>query len=168
MIPVVVGTNPERGHWLKDCIRSIRATSRHRRVHIHKTGGYELTALRAGVTRFKKFLFLHDSVEVLNPAFWEIIDTTPPAWIFGGPPMYMAVYDSAELVKALEDAPYGRDMTKVLSIYWEGELANRIQYPTLWPEVIDANGRLEEHHGRLNLVLENEFARKWKGNWGQP
>lgn len=146
---------------------SIRATSKRRRVLVHTDGGYEITALRTGITNFPRFLFLHDSCEVLHPDFWTIIDITTPTWLFGGPPMFLAVYDSKDLDRALEDAPYGYDITKATSIAWEGELPKRLPYPTLWPEVTDATGHIQERHGRTNLVLENRLLRKWKGNWGQ-
>lgn len=163
--PVVVGTNPERTDWLKDCLASIRATSHHRRVLIHDKGGYEIAALRTGLANFRRFLFLHDSCEILSHEFWDIIDHSPPIWMFGGPPMYLAVYDGATLEDAIAHAP--EEMTKGSSIVWEGELPQRLSLPTLWPEVHDGTGHMEQRHGRPNLVLENEHLRKWKGSWGQ-
>ena len=166
MIPVVIGTNPERRNWLDDCLTSIRRTSRpRRRILVHETGGYEIAALRTGAINFRKFLFLHDSCEVLSPHFWNIIDTADPTWLFGGPPMYLGVYDGPRLERAIIDAP--SEMTKASSIAWEGELAKRLQHPVLWPDVHDGTGTITAHHGRANLVLENEHLRKWKGNWGQ-
>lgn len=165
VVPVVVGTNPERTHWLKDCLTSIRATTRHRRVHVHRTGGFELTALRAGVTRYRRFLFLQDSCEVLDPRFWDVIDATEPAWLFGGPPMYLGVYDSTHLEAAIRDAP--ANPSKDDAIRWESELGSRLHHLTLWPDVHDGTAHHEHHHGRDNLVLQNRYLRKWKGNWGQ-
>lgn len=165
MIPVVIGTNPDRRDWLRDCIASIRRTSKHRRVLIHDAGGYEIAALRTGLKHFRSFLFLHDSCEVLDPDFWGIVDSTSPAWLFGGPPMYLAVYNGGLLEDAIAHAP--DTMDKINSIAWEGELPKRLDQPTIWPDVTDATGRIEERHGRPNLVLENRYLRKWKGNWGQ-
>lgn len=167
MLPVVIGTNPERGDWADDCVASIRATSSRRRVYVHRDGGYELTALRAGMARFKRFVFLHDSCEVLDPAFWRIVDNAEPSWFFGGPPMYLSIYDSNQLGQAITTAPTGEEITKRAAIEWEGLLPLRLPMPTIWPEVHDGTGRFEQHHGRQNLVLENTYLRKWKGNWGQ-
>lgn len=165
LIPVVVGTHPDRKDWLQDCIKSIRATTRNRRVHIHRHGGYEVAALRAGINKYRRFLFLHDSCEILDPEFWEHIDSTPPAWLYGAPHMYLGVFDSDQLAHAIRDAP--EHMDKQASINWEGELGIRLQMPTLWPEVTDANSQFAERHGRTNRVLGNHLARKFKGNWGQ-
>lgn len=165
MIPVVIGTNQQRGAWLKDCLTSIRATSKRRRVLVHDTGGFEITALRHGVSKFESFVFLHDSCEVLSPDFWDVIDNSGPTWLFGGPPMYLAVYDSQNLAAAIEDAP--AEMSKQWALAWENAITERLTMPTLWPEVTDATGRLEERHGRQNLILENGLLRKAKGHWGQ-
>lgn len=160
MLPVVIGSNPERIGWLADCLETIPYD---RPLMVHRSGGYEIAALRAACQHYDRFLFIHDSTVILDEAFWGIVDTTGPAWLFGGPPMYMAVYDRDDLLPALDDAP--QLMDKASSIVWEGELAKRLQYPTLWPEVTDATGRIEHHHGRRNLVLENSYLRKWKGTW---
>lgn len=166
MLPIVVGTNPERTEWLKDCLASIRRTSSRRRVLIHSDGGYEIAALRTAVKHFSRFVYIHDSCEVLSSDFWDVIDGLDgPAWLFGDPGMYLGVYDRPDLEPVLADAPDPVD--KRQSIEWEGRIRSVIHAPTLWPEVTDAAGRLEERHGRMNLVLENRLLRKWKGNWGQ-
>ena len=161
MIPVVIGSHPD-SPWLADCLKTI---PNNRPVTIHHEGGYEIAALRTAIRHHDKFLFLQDSCEVLNPAFWNIIDNTTPTWLFGGPPMYLGVYHRNALEQAITDAPEAMD--KAGSIAWEGALPKRLNHGCLWPEVTDATGRLEERHGRTNLVLENRYLRKFKGNWGQ-
>jgi hypothetical protein len=164
MIPVVVGTNPERADWLADCLASIRATSKHRRILIHRDGGYEPAAIRTGTEQFTRFLFIHDSVTVLDPEFWRIIDTAGPSWLAGHPPMCMAVYDTATIAPHLPD----HLVSKREAVELEGTLPNLIPMPTIWPDVTDSNClRMEHRHGRMNLVLGNDLWEKHKGNWGQ-
>lgn len=157
--PVVVGSHPG-SLWLAECVKSIPDG---RTVKVHRTGGYEIAALRTACRYFDRFLFIQDSTTVLHPEFWDVIDTTERGWLFGGPPMYMGVYQRDDLEPAIEDAPAVID--KAWSIAWEGALPKRLNYPTLWPDVTDAVGRLEDRHGRTNLVLENRYFRKWKGTW---
>lgn len=157
--PVVVGSHPG-SPWLADCLKTIPTG---RTVKVHRAGGYEIAALRAGCRHYDRFLFLQDSTEVLHPGFWDVIDTCEPSWLFGGPPMYLGVYDRDQLEPAIEDAPLVMD--KAWSIAWEGALPKRLNYPTLWPGITDGTGRIEERHGRKNLVLENKYLRKWKGTW---
>lgn len=159
--PVVIGSHPG-SPWLYDCLKTI---PKNRSITVHQDGGYEITALRTGLKHHRRFLFLQDSTEVLHRDFWKIIDESDPTWLFGGPPMYLAVYQGGPLEDAIDIAP--EHMTKGSSIYWEGELAKRLPMPTLWPDVHDGTARREHRHGRDNLVLENSYLRKWKGNWGQ-
>lgn len=157
--PVLIGSHPG-SPWLADCLKSI---PKGRTVKVHRKGGYEIAALRTACRYFDRFLFLQDSTAVLHPDFWDVIDTTPTAWLFGGPPMYMAVYNRVDLEPVLADAPPVMD--KASSIHWECVLADRMNLPVLWPEVTDASGRIEERHGRRNLVLDNRYLAKWKGTW---
>lgn len=165
MLPVVVGTHPDRSAWLKDCIKSIRATSRHRRVLIHRTGGYEPAALRTGCAAFPRFLFLHDSVTILHPKFWTAIDTSGPAWIAGPPHMSMGIFDSEALLPLLPEG----EASKSDAINLENDLPMRLPgMGVLWPDVIDTTHlRMESRHGRMNMVLGNDLFEKHKGNWGQ-
>lgn len=167
MIPVVVGTHPDRTAWLRDCLKSIRTTTRRRRVLVHHTGGYELAALRAGIQKFDRFLFIHDSVTILHPEFWQAIDNFGgPAWLTAPPPMHLGIHDRTQLQPVLESYPL--EVDKRMSITTEGELPLRLNYGTIWPEITDATAlRREERHGRDNLVLGNHLFEKHKGNWGQ-
>lgn len=160
MVPLVIGSHPG-SPWIGDWPRFGR-----RRVMVHRAGGYEITALRAAVTRFDRFVFLQDSCQILSREFWSTVDALEgPAFLFGHPGMYLGVYNSRDLIPALEQAPTTID--KHTSIQWEGRIRELLPYPTLWPEVTDATGHHEERHGRTNLVLRNEFLAKFKGNWGQ-
>jgi hypothetical protein len=158
MIPLVLGSYPG-SPWLADW--SPRKLG-NRPVHVHRDGGFELTALRAAP--FDRFLFLQDSCQILHPAFWDIIDgLTESTWLFGWPGMYLGVYDRTTLQPVLDAAPALVD--KETSIEWEHRIRHVLDYPVLWPDVVDATGRLEERHGRTNLVLDNRYLRKWKGTW---
>lgn len=167
MIPVVIGTHPDRTAWLRDCLKSIRATTHRRRVHIHRTGGYEIAALRAGIQKFNRFLFLHDSVTILHRDFWDVIDSHDgPAWLTAPPPMHLGIHDRTQLQPVLESYP--TDFDKRMSITSEGEIPLKVTYGTIWPEISDTTAlRMEERHGRNNLVLGNLLWEKHKGNWGQ-
>src|SRR5690606_20970585 len=128
----------------------------------HDTGGYEPPAIRAGCERFPRFLYLHDSVTILQPGFWKIIDASPPAWLTGPPPMFLAIYNTVDVEPLLPT----HELTKADSIHWEGHLPHLLRMPTIWPDVVDATALRREHrHGRDNLVLGNDLFLKWKGTW---
>lgn len=165
LTPVVIGTHPDRKPWLNDCLSSIKATSSPRRtIHIHEPGGYEPAAIRAGCSKFERFLFIHDSVTILHRDFWNVVDTSGPAWLAGWPPMMLAIYDRASVEIHLPV----HDVSKLEACHLEGSLPSVVPMPTIWPEVTDATHlRMEERHGRLNMVLGNHLWEKHKGYWGQ-
>jgi hypothetical protein len=165
MIPVVIGTNPERSDWLRDCLTSIKATDpRHHPITVHSQGGYEPAALRTGTNLHERFLFLQDSCTILRPEFWDVIDDTEgPAWLAGYPPMHLAIHDSAQLRLLLPDHAVTKDESISMEIGWPRQL----NYNTIWPDITDANHLRKEHrHGRDNLVLGNDLFEKHKGTWG--
>lgn len=163
MLPVVVGTHPERPHWLDDCLTSIRRTTK-RRVLVHEAGGYEIAAIRTGYARFSRFLFLQDSVTILSPEFWTIVDARRgPAWLSGWPPMFLGIWD--ESAKPLIDS-LPEQQSKEDSIRLEGEIPAQLGWSTIWPEVTDHTAlRREDRHGRNNLVVGNRYFEKAKATW---
>ena len=159
MLPILIGSHPN-SHWLPECLESIRNTTP-RPVLVHEDGGYEPFALRKGLG-WGRFLFLQDSVQILSPAFWDVIDSLGPTWLFGHPPMFMGVFDSTDLIPHLPTGP----VDKETSIALETELSHTLGYPYLWPDVRDGNAlRREIKHGRDNLVVGNDLIVKWKGTF---
>lgn len=166
LTPVVIGSHPDRTAWLDDCLKSIRATSSPRRkILVHHTGGYEPAALKTGCAAFDRFLFIHDSVTILHPDFWEVIDSSGPCWLAGAPHMHLGIYDSADLEPLLPE----HEVDKGGAIRSENDLPQQLpRMRPLWPEILDIQMlRREVRHGRDNLVLGNHMWEKHKGNWGQ-
>lgn len=157
---MVIGTDPDRAGWLEDCLATI---PRDRQVLIHYPGGYEIAALRTGCGTFDRFLFLPDSTEILTPNFWPVVDAHDTAWLFGWPGCYVGIYTTDTLRPFLDTAPDRVD--KEEAIRWETRIRDALKYPTIWPDIADRRGRIEDRHGRTNLVIGNEHIRKWKGTW---
>lgn len=164
MLPVLIGTHPDRAAWLADCLASVEATT-DREVIIHADGGYEIAALRTGCAWTDRFLFIHDSVTILDPAFWQVIDRhAHNAWLTGWPPMFMGIHSAATLKPIL--ATFPEVMTKEQAIQAEAHLPSLLDYPTIWPEITDRTAlRTEVRHGRENLILGNHLFEKAKGTW---
>lgn len=163
MLPVVVGTHPERPNWLQDCLTSIRKTTK-RPVLVHEAGGYEIAALRTGFARFDRFLFLQDSVTILSPEFWTIVDARKgPAWLTGWPPMFLGIWDRTALpiINALPAVQSKED-----SIVLEASIPLELGWSTIWPEITDHTALRSEHrHGRHNMIVGNRYFEKAKATW---
>lgn len=173
-VPVVISTGPDRGHWVRDCLNSIHVPN----VTLCKSqAGGELGAIRMVYegTRWARFLLLQDSVVVLDQRLFDLVDeVNGPLLVAPRPCMYLAVYERAVLDELdIPDVPAGQD--RELAIEHETAFCDSyvrqaeqmgFDVPVLFPELTDANAAGQVHHnGRLNLVLENDFLRKYKGTW---
>jgi hypothetical protein len=129
----------------------------------NRAGGFELDHLRTAVTEHERFVYLKDSVRILDwLAFWDAIEASGPAWLFARPSCYLAVYDSVMLAQALAAAPTVVD--KEMSIFWESRLMDLLPMPTIWPDVSDRNAlRIERIDGLEELVIGNHLVEKTKG-----
>jgi hypothetical protein len=123
-----------------------------RTVH-HREGAFELSELWDATEQGGMFLFLKDSLHIIDPhQFWAAVDTGGPGWLFARPSCYLAVYESDSLRAALEDAPLTG--SKRDSIDWESELHNRLPYPTIWPDVSDRTALgVELVNGEPELII---------------
>jgi len=78
--------------------------------------------------------------------------------------MLIAIYKSADIEPHLPT----REVSKREAIELEGTLPARVIMNTIWPEITDnTHLRMEERHGRMNMVLGNHLWTKHKGDWGQ-
>ncbi len=174
MIPVVVSTGVDRTDWLRDCLASL--TPERVTIARPRTGG-ELGAIKMihESTHWSRWLLIQDSCLVLDEGFWDLVGSwAGPALLCPRPSMYMAIYERRVLEQMdIPDVAAGLD--RGVSIHYETEWMDRyvwtaetlgMEVPVLMPDFTDANAqRTEFHNGRLNLVLENKFLRKYKGTW---
>jgi hypothetical protein len=162
VLPVVVGSYPG-SPWIDDHLNSLQTD---RQIVVHRDGGYEPPALRLGCSLFDRFLYLQDSTLILDPRFWDHIDAVKgSAWLSRWPPMFMGIHESAKLRPILDLIP--DPINKYQSVEWESRMPSMLLgYETIWPDVADATApRVELVKGRRNLILENEYFRKFKGTW---
>lgn len=130
----------------------------------HTEGAFEPDELRAAAEQHDRFLFLKDSLRILDPErFWSTIAAVEGgAWLLARPSCYVAIYDSATLRTALENAPHSGD--KQASIIWESRLHDLLNYPTIWPDITDRNPLRLEHIGDgIEFVIGNQIVEKYKG-----
>lgn len=173
MTPVVVSTGLGRGPWVAQCLDSIHRGD----VTVFRSdSGGELGAIR-GIwehTRWPRWLMLQDSVEVVDQAFFDLVDKTAgPALVAPHPSMYLAIYERVVLdsidIPVITDGCRERAIeleTVFMDAYVTAAQAMGHEVPVLCPTLTDRHAARQEHrHGRLNLVLECQHLRKWKGTW---
>lgn len=156
--------------WLGQCLASIPLGHE---LIVVANGGFECAAIKWAWqhTDLDEFLYLQDSVEVMNREWVDRLFTeqsgssvsclsTPG--IFGS---FLGKYRR----EVLDLVGVPETHTKMDAIKAEREWTSKYAAAdettvVLWPELTD-NDRREERFGRENMVLENAHIRKMKGSW---
>lgn len=163
----VIGTSPDRSEWAADCLASVPGESL-----VVSVPGYELAKLQWVVenTILDRFLFVQDSV-IVSPGLYERLKAFDGSVALMSDPVqfgcYLGVYERDVLkTVGIPDIRSKREAVEA-EIWWtKAYCAEAGDVPVLFSELSDKNAKREVvHHGRNNLVLENDFLIKYKGTW---
>jgi hypothetical protein len=165
---VVIGSSLGRENWLADCSASIK------RDHIAVVSfGFELAKIGWVMdnTNADRFLFLQDSWLIKDEAFWDLLDATTGSVAITADPYFFGCYAGVyerSVIKQI-GVPVVTDKRDAIDkeISWHKRYVEVAGEPmVLFPDLTDANAtRQVERHGRINLVLENDYIAKYKGTW---
>ncbi len=178
MTPIVLGTNPERGHYVERFMRDVPAFFRDY-IYVAETWDQELGAIREGANKFDRFAFVQDTMQVHNwIKFMDALNRHHTSYIIPRPSCYSMVYDSYTVFRALLQVGMpGQD--KELAIMGETMFCDSYaQYfpslPVLYPEMNDQEalkaGRYfyldgESAKARLHLRSADGTLSKYKGTY---
>lgn len=122
-------------------------------------GSFELGAIKKGSELFDEFVYLHDTVVIKDNSLFDKLFATEGHVLFTKRGYhYFGKYVS-------NDLPVIPEVTnKQEAIHWE------IRWFTKPHTILDHElpfhvERFEEKHGRINMVLENDYLIKYKGTW---
>jgi hypothetical protein len=166
---IVIGTSPGREPWLMDCLNSLQKP-----CLILRDLNYELGKLKWCQENLKNpFFFFQDSV-VFKSTSWidEASDKYLSVSLNSDPDLYgtyMGIYDPKVLRQIDVPIPKSKAEAIEFELSWTKKYVDQVgSVEVLFPELKDANAQgIEMRHGRENLILENEYLIKYKGNWGQ-
>ena len=166
---IVIATTPQRENWLSQCLSSITKP-----VLVLSDWTFELGKINwiYKNTTIKRFMFLQDSVIIKNENIFDLLNEEGSIALTNDPRtygMYMGIYERKHLSKIPIPIPLTKKESIEFEISWTQlycETAKDVK--VAYPELCDKNAqRKEVLFGRENLVLENDFIIKYKGNWGQ-
>lgn len=167
---IVIATTPGRQDWLKQCLNSISKP-----VLVLSDFTFELGKINwiYHNTNIERFLFLQDSVVIKDERIFELlyqdkgsIALTNDPGMYG---MYLGIYERKVLAQI--DIPIPKSKAEAISyeLTWTQEYCRVAKSVRLaFTDLTDSKAKRKEViFGRENLVLENDFLIKYKGNWGQ-
>lgn len=163
---IVVGNAkhaPPDPEWLE-------SIASHWNLIVRDEAGFELGAFRAILdeTDIDEFLFLQDTFEVLDQAFIDDVFDRDDSVALGPTFFHYAGTWKRAVLEQME-IPVVR--TKQESIHWEHTFS-RLYWQRTPVHVYDPhfhdgeNQGFVDRYGRLNMLLQNDKYRKYKGTWG--
>jgi hypothetical protein len=164
---ILIATTPGRETWLADCVASFKQP-----VTIRSDFSFELGKIKWAYenTNWDRWWLIQDSVIIKDPQFlvdgWKLntsvaLSNCPVP--FG---MYLGIYSRKTLDRLNRPTCTTKEDSIRFEVEWHNEYRNYEQFPVMFPEFTDQNSKgTEEHYGRVNLVLENDYLIKYKGTW---
>lgn len=128
-----------------------------------ENNAYETAGLKAGMELFEDFIYLHDTVIIKDLELFNLLFKYPemvslsPRFL-----MFLGKYNSS-ILKACNIKDVKTKMESHDLEMWLGRAFSHA--PCFDPTFIDGNHRMQEMHGRMNMVLENKYLIKMKGHW---
>ena len=166
---IVIATTPGRENWLGQCLASIT-----RPVLVLSDFTFELGKINwvFNQTNVERFFFLQDSVVIKNEELFELLHERASIALTNDPNvygMYMGIYEREHLVKIDIPIPKSKRQSIEYELSWTQAYCKAAKNVRVaFPDLTDSNAKRKEViFGRENLVLENDYLIKYKGNWGQ-
>jgi hypothetical protein len=167
-LKIVVGTSPGRESWLSDCLSSISYPT-----VVVSNFGFEIGKFRWIIenTSIQRFVFLQDTVKILDNTFFEVLDKAVGSISLMDVPgpfgSYLGVFER----KIINEVGLPVVASKSDSIFFENHWATKYFEACGTLYAVDGleNQLIENQfkNGRNNLVYRNRYFEKWKGDWGQ-
>lgn len=172
----IVITTHNDSPWLKECLESIK-TNYPIIVHVNggklpvfewnenitivlgANNGWEIAGIRTGKLHFDEFVHLMDSTVIKdNSLFDKLFAIDGNVFLTNGGYHYMGKFVSS----TLGNLPTASNKEEAIQLELNWYHGPRTYFKPDLP--VHTNAR-EEKHGRLNMVLENDYMVKWKGTW---
>ena len=167
---IVIATTPGREDWLKQCLASISKP-----VLVLSDFTFELGKINwiFNKTKIDRFMFLQDSVIIKDEKIFELlyqdkgsIALTNDPGMYG---MYMGIYERKILEQIEIPIPKSKNEAIQYELTWTDTYCKAARNVRLaFTDLTDNRAKRKQViFGRENLVIENDFLIKFKGNWGQ-
>lgn len=166
---IVIGSTPDRQVWVKDCIDSLRLPCLIITDYFYELGKISWCAKNLN----QNFFFFQDSV-IFKSTDWikELLNKNKSIALTGDPVpygTYMGIYEIDVLKRIEIPIPKSKAEAIQYELDWTASYIKEAgSYEIAFPDFTDAKAKRKEmRYGRENLVLENDYLIKYKGNWGQ-
>lgn len=126
---------------------------------------FELAGLKAGMQLFDEFIYLHDTVQIKDMQLFDILFSyqsmvsISPNFL-----MFLGKYNSEQLKTEQMPIVTNKHQAVDLETWLRFHLVPKYGIPHLDRNFVD-NNNFEFKHNRNNMILENQYLKKYKGTW---
>jgi hypothetical protein len=168
MIPIVIATTPGRENWLTQCLGSLGDKT----AIVLSDYSFELGKIKwvYDNTCLDRWLLLQDSVVVKDHRFFDLLEEYPHSVAVSNCPtvfgMYLGVYSRDTLSAVGIPKVNSKEEAIHYEVAWSNKYCSVENVPVLFTDFADGNSKGFRYvFGRNNMVIENEYLIKYKGNW---
>lgn len=163
---IIIPSHPNFNEWLLNCLKTLKGCS-YPIVIIHNTDDnneFEMKAVKTGMEYFEDFIVLQDTIEVKNLSVFDVMFNFEGT-VFYNPygQMFINKYNTCQL-KTL-NLPKVNDKLSAVN----AEITLHKDLLKFNPVIINKNfvdgDKRENKMGRLNMVIEDDHFKKYKGTW---
>jgi len=175
---IIVSTAPGMESWLDQCLKSLRPV-RGIPVIIYRNtlGTCEGESLRQAAlyTQYDEVIFLHDTMELLDPSLIDYCfaeNAGKSIGFMGGIDFGMnsGKFKPAVLRQMRETVlrvPKDKQESADMELEFGAEYQRYEPEAFVMPDPLLDRPVFERRFGRVNMVLENRYLRKWKACWNR-
>lgn len=161
---IIIPTHEKFSHWLDNCLRTLKGCDYKIEIVVNtdSSNKFEMAAIEFGMRHYDEFIVLQDTIEVKDLSIFDkMFEIEGPVFLNPHGQMFINKY----VTKVLENITLPKVFDKRSAVNAETLLHQAIKQQTfvrvLDPSFVDGPAR-EEKFGRTNMVIENEWLKKYK------
>lgn len=168
---IVIGSTTKTTQWLESCLKSFGSYDKYP-ILVVINNDFELGKLRYAYnhTDAEEIFLMHDSTEVKDTTIFDMVFDNPISVAITDNPCPFGMFFGKYQRKTLDRIHIPETKTKIEAIEQEMDFnqlyANSGEYIVQCPELRNTD-IFEEKFGRKNMILENQYFKKYKGTWSR-
>ena len=167
---IVIGSTTQTKDWLQNCLNSFGKYDKYP-IIVVVNDDFELGKLKwvYDNTDIDEFFLLHDTVEIKNTDLFDLAFNYDGSFALSNQPVQMGMFLGKYRREILDQMSIPLTKTKMEAVLQE--CAFNEQYSKLEPKMATIfnpllnSDKFEEKFGRKNMILENDYIRKYKATW---
>ena len=167
---IVIGSTTQTKDWLQNCLNSFGCYDKYP-IIVVVNDDFELGKLKwvYDNTDIDEFFLLHDTVEIKDTGLFDLAFNYDGSFALSSQPVQMGMFLGKYRREILDKMSIPLTKTKMEAVLQEcafNEQYSKLEtkMATIFNPLLNSD-KFEEKFGRKNMILENDYIRKYKGTW---